>query len=129
MDGLVACSPSVERAACAILSSNKLPPVHLPNQQATTFIARRRIGTTRMQAAGDAGQSAVEYLASVVEFDAWDKLDKDWTSNVALRNMTPENVSNDYLRGSCFFSLVSVAKLGLGYFAQTQGGRKVMQIF
>lgn len=44
------------------------------------------------QAAGDAGQSAVEYLASVVEFDAWDKLDKDWTSNVALRNMTPENV-------------------------------------
>lgn len=45
------------------------------------------------QAAGDAGQSAVEYLASVVEFDAWDKLDKDWTSNVALRNMTPDNVS------------------------------------
>lgn len=44
------------------------------------------------QTAGDAGQSAVEYLASVVEFDAWDKLDKDWTSNVALRNMTPENV-------------------------------------
>lgn len=34
----------------------------------------------------------MEYLASVVEFDAWDKLDKDWTSNVALRNMTPENV-------------------------------------
>ncbi|CAN0152105.1 unnamed protein product [Ectocarpus fasciculatus] len=46
----------------------------------------------KRQAAGDAGQSAVEYLASVVEFDAWDKLDKDWTSNVALRNMTPENV-------------------------------------
>lgn len=36
----------------------------------------------------------MEYLASVVEFDAWDKLDKDWTSNVALRNMTPENVSD-----------------------------------
>ena len=35
----------------------------------------------------------MEYLATVVEFDAWDKLDKDWTSNVALRNMTPENVS------------------------------------
>lgn len=44
------------------------------------------------QAATDAGQSAVEYLATVVEFDAWDKLDKDWTSNVALRNMTPDNV-------------------------------------
>lgn len=35
----------------------------------------------------------MEYLATVVEFDAWDKLDKDWTSNVALRNMTPDNVS------------------------------------
>eukprot|EP00904_Undaria_pinnatifida_P000980 jgi/Undpi1/10883/HiC_scaffold_3.g01409.m1 len=46
----------------------------------------------KRQAATDAGQSAVEYLATVVEFDAWDKLDKDWTSNVALRNMTPDNV-------------------------------------
>ena len=36
----------------------------------------------------------MEYLATVVEFDAWDKLDKDWTSNVALRNMTPDNVSD-----------------------------------
>ena len=49
-----------------------------------------------MQAAADVGQSAVEYLASVVEFDAWDKLDKDWTSNVALRNMTPENVRGKF---------------------------------
>lgn len=48
----------------------------------------------------DAALSAVEYLATVVEFDAWDKLDKEWTSNVALRNMTPENVRGVLLVGA-----------------------------
>lgn len=57
------------------------------------------------QAASDAGQSAVEYLATVVEFDAWDKLDKDWTSNVALRNMTPDNVGVRFADHVCVVTM------------------------
>lgn len=76
----------------------KFPPTHLLVYQ--FYVASQylvcNISWSWKQAAGDAGQSAVEYLATVVEFDAWDKLDKDWTSNVALRNMTPENVRKVY---------------------------------
>ncbi|CAM9584230.1 unnamed protein product [Discosporangium mesarthrocarpum] len=49
-------------------------------------------GGGKRQVALESGRDAVEYMATVVEFDAWDKLDKEFTSNVALRNMTPENV-------------------------------------
>ncbi|CAM9844540.1 unnamed protein product, partial [Choristocarpus tenellus] len=66
----------------------------------------------KRQAALDAGRDGIEYLASAVEFDAWDKLDKEFTSNVALRNMTPDNVQ--FVRmaldaaGTCLDSFLGV---------------------
>eukprot|EP00611_Tribonema_gayanum_P029485 TRINITY_DN78_c2_g1_i2.p1 TRINITY_DN78_c2_g1~~TRINITY_DN78_c2_g1_i2.p1 ORF type:complete len:266 (-),score=93.87 TRINITY_DN78_c2_g1_i2:492-1226(-) len=49
-------------------------------------------GGRRQEGAQDRARDAVEYLASVVEFDAWDRFKKDYTSSVAINNMTPEKL-------------------------------------
>ncbi|CAM9688666.1 unnamed protein product [Chrysoparadoxa australica] len=46
----------------------------------------------KREASIEKGREAVEYLASVVEYDAFDKLKKDYTSTVALRTLTPEKL-------------------------------------
>lgn len=49
-------------------------------------------GDRAQNQAKEIGRDAVEYLASVVEFDAFDKIKKDYTSTIAINMMTPEKL-------------------------------------